>query len=344
MKLQDLHVSTEHERVIECIDDLAGYHAFVAIHSTVRGPAAGGTRLWPYSSAVDALDDVLRLSRGMSYKAAVAGLDIGGGKAVILGDTRTVDRERIFRLHGRFIESLNGQYITAEDVGTTPADMDIIRRETQFVAGLADRSGDPSPFTARGVYRAIEAAVAHRWGADSLGGLRVALQGCGSVGYHLARELCAAGVSLTVADVEPSRTARVVEDVGAAVVAPDEIYGVDVDVFAPCALGGILNDHTIPHLRAATVVGAANNQLLEAYHGEALAERDILYVPDYVANAGGLINGAREVSGWSRERAALAVEAIYDTVLQVLELASSAGVTPAAAADQLAESRLRIPS
>jgi leucine dehydrogenase len=277
----------------------------------------------------------------MTYKNALAGLALGGGKSVIIGDRRKLDREAIFRAHGRFVESLGGRYITAEDVGTSPEDMEIIRRETDHVAGLIGRSGDPSPVTARGVFRAVQASARARWGTDDLSGRRVALQGCGHVGHHLARELHAAGAALVVTDTDAERVRRVVEECGARAVEPEEIYAVEADVFAPCALGGVLNDRTIPLLKVEVVAGAANNQLLEARHGEALERAGILYAPDYVANAGGIINGCIELLGWERADARRKVEEIYDTLLSVFELARRDGVPTSLAADRLAEERLR---
>jgi leucine dehydrogenase len=337
MRITELRPATDHELVLLGEDEAAGYRGIIAIHNTRLGPAVGGTRLWHYDSDDEALADALRLSRGMSYKSAAAGLPMGGGKAVIMADGAGVSRERLFVAHGRFVETLGGRYITAEDVGTSFADMAIVRRETTHVAGLED----PSPITARGVFRALEAAARHRWGADGFAGRSVALQGCGHVGTELARALRAAGVRLVVCDVDEPRARRCATDVGAEVVAPDRIYDAAVDVFAPCALGGILNATTIPRLRCALVVGAANNQLATPEDAARLANRDILYAPDYVANAGGVIDGARDVCGWSAERARAAVEAIFQTMSDVLTRAAEERITPAAAADRLAEARLQ---
>jgi leucine dehydrogenase len=341
MQITERQTNGEHELLVTATDAESGYRGVIAVHSTRLGPAVGGARFWNYASEEEAVTDALRLSRGMTYKNALAGLALGGGKSVIIGDNRTRDRERIFRAHGRFVESLGGRYITAEDVGTSPADMEIIRRETDHVAGLLDRSGDPSPVTARGVFRAVQASARARWGADDLAGRRVAIQGCGHVGYYLARELHAAGARLVVTDTDEERVRRVVEECGASRVEPEEIYEVEADVFAPCALGGVLNDRTIPLLKAGVVAGAANNQLLEARHGEVLERAGILYAPDYVANAGGIINGCIELLGWERERARRQVEEIYDTLLSIFDLARRDGVPTSAAADRLAEERLR---
>ncbi len=340
MQLRTLDCETEHEEVVECIDEAAGYHGIIAIHSTVLGPAAGGTRVWPYASTADAINDVLRLSRGMSYKAAVAGLDLGGGKSVIIGDTRLLDRQRIFRAHGRFIEHFQGRYIAGEDVGTTPADMELVRLETRYVAGLPGKSGDPSPSTARGVFRAMQAAAQVRWGSDRLAGRTVAIQGCGHVGYHLAIELHRAGARLTVSDTDVGKIDRLRGRIDATAVPPEAIFDVEADVFSPCALGGILNDETIPRLRVQVICGAANNQLREDRHGAALEARGLLYIPDYVANAGGIIHGVQELGNWDSERCARAVEAIYDTTLRVLDLAGAERIPTSEAADRLAEARL----
>jgi len=329
-----------HEKVVFARDDASGYRGIIAIHSTVLGPAVGGTRFWNYATEEEALTDVLRLSRGMTYKTALPRLPLGGGKAVIIGDSKKLNRELIFRSHGRFVDSLGGRFITAEDVGTSPADMEIIRSETNHVGGTLSNSGDPSPFTARGVFRAIQAAAKYRWGREDLSGLTVAVQGCGNVGYHLAKSLSAAGANLIVSDVDPQRTARVVAEVSAQAVAADEIFDANADIFAPCALGGIINDETIPRLHAKLVVGAANNQLLEDRHGDVLKEKDILYVPDYAANAGGVFNGCTELLGWSREQSLHKVDEIYDTVLRILQLAHADGVSTNHAADQIAEQHL----
>ena len=329
-----------HERVVFAEDAEIGYRAFVAVHSTALGPALGGTRLWDYASPAEARTDALRLARGMTYKNALAGLPFGGGKSVLVGDARGLDREKVFRAHGRVVESLGGAYITAEDVNTSPADMEFIRQETAHVAGLIGRSGDPSPVTAHGVFRAVEASAKYRRGSDSLEGMTVALQGCGHVGYHLARELSEAGAALVATDVDAAKLARVVADFGARPVAPGEIYGARADIFAPCALGGVVNDETIPRFNFEIVAGAANNQLLESRHADALAARGILYAPDYVANAGGVINGSTELLGWDAERARGKVHAIYDTLLEIFDAADAAGTTPARAADALAERRI----
>lgn len=323
-------------------EDAAGYRAIIAVHCTALGPAAGGTRLWRYANGEAALNDALRLSRGMTYKNALADLPFGGGKAVIIANDPIPSREAIFRAHGRAIESLKGIYITAEDVGTSPADMEIILKETKHVGGLAARSGDPSPHTARGVYRAMQAAAKHCWGNDLLNGKAISIQGCGHVGEHLARELHRAGSKLILTDVDPQRAQKLAAEVNGKAVKPNEIYSQPADVFAPCALGGILNDETVPELRVAIVCGAANNQLLESRHGDMLQAHRILYVPDYAANAGGIINGVcRELMGWSVEQTMNKVEAIYSTITEILTISKRDGVAPHVAADRMAEARFQ---
>jgi leucine dehydrogenase len=331
----------EYERLLLGFDPSVGYRGVIAVHTTTPGPAVGGTRFWNYASEEEAVTDALRLARGMTYKNALAGIPLGGGKSVIIGDNKTTEREPLFRAHGRFVEMLAGAYITAEDVGTSPTDIAYVSLETRHVAGLLERSGDPSPVTARGVFRAIQASAKWRWGSDDLKGRRVALQGCGNVGRHLASELHGAGASLVVSDTDDERVRRVVSECGAERAAPDEIFAAEADIFAPCALGGVLNDETIPRLRVEIVAGAANNQLLEARHGDALEARGILYAPDYAANAGGIINGCTELLGWDRPRALGKVHEIYDTLLHLFALAKSEGVPTHVAADRLAEQRLR---
>ena len=341
MEIIDKVTNTGHERVLFARDTESGYRGIIAIHSTALGPAVGGTRFWNYSTEEEALIDALRLSRGMTYKTALAGLPFGGGKSIIIGDNKTPDREALFRAHGRFVDTLRGRYITAEDVGTNPADMEIVRLETRHVAGLNGLSGDPSPYTARGVFRAMQAATKFLWGTDDLAGVTVALQGCGHVGYNLAKMLHAANAKLVVTDVDERSVSRVSEEFDAETVHPSEIFSVSADIFAPCALGGVINDETIPELKAQIIAGAANNQLLDERHGEMLRERNILYAPDYVANAGGVLNGGVELLGWNAELASRKVDEIYHTLLTIFETANAQGVAPSAAADRLVEERLR---
>ena len=341
MEIIEKVTNTNHEQVLVGRDAESGYRGIIAIHNTSLGPAVGGTRFWNYASEEEALTDALRLSHGMTYKTALAGLPLGGGKSIIIGNNSTLNREALLRAHGRFVDTLKGRYITAEDVGTTPADMEIVRLETQYVAGLLDRSGDPAPYTARGVFRAIQASTRFLWNTDDLSGLTVAIQGCGSVGYHLAKLLHEAGAKLIVTDVNRNSMSRVVNEFAAEAVQPAEIFGVRADVFAPCALGGVINDRTIPELKVQIVAGSANNQLLEEEHGAALRDRNILYAPDYVANAGGILNGCVEILGWEAEHASRKVDEIYDTILRIFETAQAEGITTNKAADRLAEDRLR---
>jgi len=341
MQIFDTIAGMGHEQLAMCHDPAAGYRGIIAIHSTVLGPALGGTRFWKYASDDEAIVDALRLARGMTYKNAVAGLNLGGGKSVIIGDNKAIDRELIFRAHGRFVESLGGRYITAEDVGTSTADMDYVHMETKNVSGLAGRSGDPSPVTAHGVFRAIQASAKERWGSDDIAGKTVAVQGCGHVGYFLAKELHGAGAKLVVTDIDAERVKRVVSEFGARAIKPEEIYAVKADIFAPCALGAVINDKTLPELKVEIVAGAANNVLHEERHGDALDQRKILYAPDYVANAGGVINVYSELAGWTSARSFRKADEIYDTVLKVFSIATKDRVPTYVAADRLAEQRIR---
>jgi leucine dehydrogenase len=342
MKITELKVPG-YERVVRGEDEDADYRGFVFVHSSALGPAVGGTRYWSYPNDEAAITDGLRLSRGMTYKNALAELPCGGGKSIIMRQPGKENREALFRSHGRLVESLHGKYVTAEDVGTSPADMEFVLLETRHVAGLQGASGDPSPHTARGVFRAMQAAARHRWENDDLRGKRVALQGCGHVGYSLAGELTRAGALVIASDVDEGKLQRVINDFGAARASVDEIHRIAADVFSPCALGSILNDATIPQLKADLVVGGANNQLLEARHGEVLAERGILYAPDYAANAGGVINGTcRELLGWDSGRTAAKVDAIYETLLKIFHLAEEQRVPTSVAADRMVEEKLNL--
>lgn len=331
-----------HEHVVFHNDAASGLKAIIAIHNTARGPSVGGCRMWPYASEAEGLADALRLSRGMSYKSALANLPFGGGKSVIFGDPSTDKSEALWRAMGRFVESLGGRYVIAEDVGTSPADMEIVRRETAHVAGIAEGgSGDPSPATARGVFVGIRAAVLARLGNDSLKDVKIAVQGLGHVGYELCRLLAAEGAVLYVADINRGQVARAGKELGATATDPDTVYDLDVDVFAPCALGAVLNDETIPRLKATVVAGSANNQLAEARHAEALKQAGILYAPDYAINAGGIINIANEGPAYTHERAFAQVAKIYDTLQEIFSRAEAEGISTAAAADRIALQRLR---
>ncbi len=329
-----------HEQVSFYYDPASGYRGIIAIHDTRLGPALGGTRFWNYHDDREALVDALRLSRGMTYKAAVAGLNLGGGKSVIIGDNHVTRREPIFRAHGRHVESLGGRYITAEDVGTSTADMEFIRTETEHVTGLLGKSGDPSPVTAYGVYRGIKACAQIRYGSDSLSGKVVAVQGCGHVGYSLIRLLHEEGARLIVTDIDPQRVKSVVEDFGATAVPTEAIYAQKANIFAPCALGAVINDETLAQLEVDIVAGAANNQLAEDRHGVELEKRGMLYAPDYVINGGGLINVNAELHGWTMERARNKAGEIYDSILRVFDIAREERIPSYLAADRLAEERI----
>lgn len=331
------------ETVTYCHDRASGLRAIVAVHSTALGPALGGTRFHRYDSEDDALRDVCRLARAMTYKHAVSGLDHGGGKAVILGDPATTRTDQLIRAYGRFVDGLGGRYLTAEDVGTSQADMDLIRQETPYVTGVSESlggSGDPSPATAYGVYRAMATVVRRRFGEPSLAGRHFVVAGVGKVGSALAQHLAEAGAGLTVSDVDADAVDRVARRFEAAVVDPAAAHTVECDVLAPCALGGVLSASTIPQLRCAAVCGAANNQLATAADGVRLAERDVLFAPDYVVNAGGVINIAEEPHGYDRGRALDRIAGIATTLDRVFDLAEREGSTPEQAADRLAERRL----
>jgi leucine dehydrogenase len=333
--------SRGHEQVVFSHEPSCGYFGIIGIHDTTLGPALGGTRVWQYESTEAALKDVLRLSRGMTYKSAVAGLNLGGGKAVIIADPKRADRESLFRAHGRFVDSLGGRYITAEDVGTSPQDMEFVKRETKHVAGLLNLSGDPSPVTGYGVYMGMKAAAKVRWGKDSLAGVKVAVQGAGKVAYYLMGHLRDEGADILVTDIDDAKVKTCVDEFGAKAVGIEEIYDVDADIFAPCALGGIINDDTLGRLKAKVIAGGANNQLAEWRHGKAVEEKGILYAPDYVINGGGVINVYGELQGWTMERAKRKAQEIYDTILRVFSIAERDGVPSYEAADRLAEERIR---
>ncbi len=344
MGAMDLVSMMGHEQVLYCHDKDTGLKAIIAIHDTNLGPALGGSRFWNYRDEHEALVDVLRLSRGMTYKASVAGLRLGGGKAVIIGNPQQLRSEKFFRMFGRFVNSLNGRYITAEDVNMRVEDLNIVGKETPYVSGLtsfAGGSGDPSPLTALGVFSGIKASVDHKLKQSNLKGLRVAIQGVGAVGRHLCSLLHREGVHLIVADVNQSSVDLVVKEFGAKVVKTEDIHKVDADVYAPCALGGILNERTIPEINAPIIAGAANNQLLDEFaDGKRVLDRGILYAPDYVINAGGLINVAHELSGYNEELARNDAKNIYHTILKVYALAEKAKIPTNQASDELAQKRI----
>ncbi|MCW2707189.1 MAG: Glu/Leu/Phe/Val dehydrogenase dimerization region [Frankiales bacterium] len=331
-----------HEQVVFCQDPASGLRAIIAIYSTALGPALGGTRFYPYADEAAALSDVLALSKAMAYKAACAGLDLGGGKAVILGDPATMKTEGLLRAYGRMVESLGGRYYTACDVGTFVADMDVIARETRFVTGRSPEhggAGDSAVLTAFGVFQAMRAAAQVTFGAATLQGRTVAVEGVGKVGFHLVEHLVEDGATVVVADVNPVAVERAAA-LGAAAVSVAELPALDVDVYAPCALGGSLSDELMPRLQARVVCGAANNQLAHPGIEKVLADNGVLFTPDYVANAGGLIQVADEIEGFSFERARAKAASIFDTTLEVFRLAEAEGVPPAVAADRLAERRM----
>lgn len=335
----------EHEQIVLCSDTSSGLKAIIAIHDTTLGPSLGGCRMWPYKTEDEALEDVCRLSRGMTYKAAAAGLNLGGGKSVIIGDPKTDKSEASFRAFGRFIEGLSGRYITAEDVGTSVNDMVHVRMETKFVTGIPRSlggSGDPSPFTALGVYRGIKACARKVYGTDDLKGRHVALQGAGNTGQHLARHLKEEGARLTISDIDEDRVSRLAAELDARVVGPEEIYGVAADIFAPAALGGIINDETLGAFRVKIVAGSANNVLAdETKHGAELKQRGILYAPDFVINSGGLINVANELIGYNRDQALLQVNAIDEIITRIIATAEELDIPTSVAANKLAEARIQ---
>jgi leucine dehydrogenase len=339
------HINGEaHEQVVFCSDHQSGLRAIIAIHSTALGPALGGTRFYPYQNEQDALVDVLRLAKGMTYKAAAAGLDLGGGKAVIIGDPRRTKTEELLRAYGRFVETLGGRYITAEDVGTQLDDMDIVRRETRWVTGCSHTyggSGDPSPVTAWGVVQGMKACCLEVFGESSLKDRTVALQGVGKVGHALCGYLVKEGAKVTIADVDVDNLGRAVADFGVETVALSDIHALDADIFAPCALGAVINDDTISALRCKIIAGSANNQLARDEHGEKLRDLGILYAPDFVVNAGGLINVEDELRGYDEARAMKRVEAIYKQLQHIFTMSKERNISTARAAIEHAEARIR---
>jgi leucine dehydrogenase len=342
--LFELVAGEDYEQVVFNHDRTSGLRAIIAIHSTVLGPALGGTRFWRFESEEAALTDALRLSKAMTYKNAAAGLDLGGGKAVILAGEGVSKTEEFMRAYGRFIDTLGGRYITAEDVGTTGDDMDMIHRETRWVTGISPAyggSGDPSPATAYGVIHGLRAVAVEVWGDPTLTGRRFAVQGVGKVGHALVGHLVEAGADVVIADVNPEHVERTVAEFGVEAVDADKIHAVACDVFIPCALGGVLNDRTIPELRCAAVAGAANNQLLLAAHADQLHAAGVLYTPDFIINAGGVINVADELNGYNERRAYRRIEGLFQNVRLVFETARRDGITPALAAGRVAEERIR---
>jgi leucine dehydrogenase len=334
---------TGHEQIVFCHNKDAGLKAIIAIHNSVLGPALGGLRMWPYKSEEEALNDVLRLSRGMTYKNAVAGLNLGGGKAVIIGDPGKDKSEALFRAFGRFVNSLNGRYITAEDVGIDVNDMEWVFRETEFVTGVHQvhgGSGDPSPFTAFGTLQGLMAALAKKHGDEEVGKYSYAVQGAGHVGMEFIKLLREQNAKVFVTDINKDLVQRAVDEYGCTAVGTDEIYDVDADVYSPCALGGTLNDTTIDRIKAKIVCGAANNQLATDAIGDELMKRGVLYAPDYAVNAGGVMNVSLEIDGYNRERAMRMMRTIYHNVGRIFQIAERDGIPTYKAADRMAEERI----
>ena len=334
----------EHEQVVFCQDNETGLKAIIAIHNTVLGPALGGTRMWKYDNELDALKDVLRLSRGMTYKAAVTGLALGGGKAVIIGDASTEKTEALMRKFGEYVDSLGGKYITAEDVGMSTKDMEYVKMETDHVTGIPVEmggSGDPSPFTAYGVYIGMKASAKFKWGSDDLNGKRVVVQGIGHVGENLVKYLTEERATVIINDINEARLQDVSEMYGSEIIMGDAIYDTEMDIYAPCALGATVNDDTLSRLKCSIIAGAANNQLEdEKVNGEAVKSRGIVYAPDFLINAGGLINVYSELRGYDREKALQRIRKIYDTTLEILVKSEQEDITTHEAALRMAEQRI----
>ena len=343
MKVFDYMERYGYEELALYTDEAVGLRALICIHDTTLGPACGGTRMWPFDTEEEAILDVLRLARAMTYKSSLAGLDYGGGKAVIMADSTTDKSEALFRAHGRFVDTLGGRFITTEDVGIVNQDVVHMRKETRYVAGLPESHGGlggAEVITGFGIYQGARACMKAVTGSDSLQGKTVAIQGFGKVAYNYALHLREEGASIIAADINEARIAEAAA-LGASIVAPQEIHAVECDIFSPCALGAVLNDNTIPQIKASIVAGAANNQLDEPRHAEALAEANILYAPDYAINSGGVITVACEIEGKSRDAAMDRTAKVYDTLLDIFARAKAEGITTAAAADSLAEDRIR---
>ena len=333
-----------HEQILFCNDNATGLKAIIAIHNTVLGPSLGGTRFWNYNNEMEALTDVLRLSRGMTYKSSVAGLNLGGGKAVIIGDPKKIKNEALLRRFGKFVNSLGGKYITAEDVAMSSRDMEIIKMETDYVSGLPVNmggSGDPSPVTAYGVYVSMKASAKEAFGSDNLSGKKVLVQGIGNVGMHLVEHLTKEGAKVYVYDITEERIKHAVDTYKAEFVAADKMFDLDIDIYAPCALGATVNDDTLSKLKCKVICGAANNQLAEEKkHGEAVTSKGILYAPDFVVNAGGIINVFYELEGYNRDRAMAHAEKIYDTTWNIIQTAKTQNIPTYVAANKIAEQRI----
>jgi leucine dehydrogenase len=334
----------DHEQVVFCHDKDTGLKAIIGIHNTVLGPALGGTRMWSYANEWEALNDVLRLSRGMTYKSAISGLNLGGGKAVIIGNAATDKTPELITRFGQFVNSLSGKYITAEDVGSTTADMDLIRDVTPYVTGISESrggSGNPSPVTAYGVYMGMKAAAMHQFGANNLSGKKILVQGVGHVGETLIDYLTKEGALVQITDINEEKLQNVAAKYGATIFAGEDLYSADVDIYAPCALGATINDTTINRIKAKVVAGAANNQLAaEQVHGKILMDRGISYAPDFLINAGGIINVYGEIAGYGKEEALRKTENIYNTTLEIFHFAEANNITTHQAAMQIAQKRI----
>jgi len=350
-KIEDINLSENpviaqmsqynHEQLLFCNDNETGLKAIIAVHNTVLGPALGGTRMWMYANEMEALNDVLRLSRGMTYKNSISGLNLGGGKAVIIGDARTMKSEALMRRFGKFVNSLAGKYITAEDVGISPIDMTYVAMETDHVVGLPGKSGDPSPVTAHGVYVGMKACAKQQFGSDSLSGKKIAVQGVGHVGEYLVAALAKENAEIFISDIHEPTLKRVAQQYGAQVVGLDEIYDIDMDIYAPCALGATVNDDTLSRLKCSIIAGAANNQLkVESVHGRAVMEKGIIYAPDFAINAGGVINCYSEVKGLSSEWALGKAEEIYNTISNIVRRSSDENIPAYQIANKMAEERI----
>lgn len=333
-----------HEQVVFCQDQLTGLNAIIAVHSTTLGPALGGTRMWNYSSELEALNDVLRLSRGMTFKAAISGLNLGGGKAVIIGDAKKDKTDRLMRRFGEFVETLNGHYVTAEDVGMTPHDMKMIRQKTCHVSGIPKSmggSGDPSPVTAYGVFMGLKACATYKWGSDDLSGKKIWVEGVGNVGMNLVRLLSKEGMIIYATDISEDRLSEAASNYGVITLDKYAAYDMDVDIYAPCALGASVNDYSLSRLSCSIIAGAANNQLAdEQRHGQIILEKGIVYAPDFLINSGGLVSVCSELNGYDSNEVISKTERIYDTTLDIFRKSELEGITSHQAAKQIAQARL----
>ncbi len=338
------HSFNDHEQVVFCQDKDTGLKAIIGIHNTVLGPALGGTRMWQYANEWEALNDVLRLSRGMTYKSAITGLNLGGGKAVIIGDAKTQKNPELMKRFGEFVHSLGGKYITAEDVGMETADMDLVREVTPHVTGISEAkggAGNPSPITAYGVYMGMKAAAKYQYGSDDLEGKKVVVQGIGHVGESLVEHLTKEGANVIIADINEERLQAVSQKYGATIFTGNDLYGTSMDIYAPCALGATINDDTIHKLQASIVAGAANNQLAdEVKHGALLKDRGIAYAPDFLINAGGIINVYAELEGYGKDEIIAKTENIYNTTLEIFAHSETKGTTTHEAALNIAQGRI----